>query len=223
METEVILKRELFSSEISQKSKSEFFSLSDLIKAGNKWRALNGLETINATDWLNKKSTKEFIHELELKYGKVYIPGKGRGKHSWAHPLLFIDLALFISPKLKVEVYEWIFDKLIKLRNDSGDSYKDMCGALFCKIPNSRAFSFYISKVALSIKNILKVEDWNSTTQEKLDKRDKIHVAIKLYCNVIKNPDNAVKFALKEYCPESIELIDNIDLKINIDPNKKED
>jgi hypothetical protein len=32
---------------------------------------------------------------------------------------------------LKIEVYSWLFDKLIKYRNNSGDSYKKMAGALF--------------------------------------------------------------------------------------------
>ena len=42
MVTEVIMKRELFGHEISQKSKSEFFSATDLSKAGNEWRRSNG-------------------------------------------------------------------------------------------------------------------------------------------------------------------------------------
>ena len=29
---------------------------------------------------------------------------------------LFLDLALAINPKLKVEVYEWLFDKLLEYR-----------------------------------------------------------------------------------------------------------
>ena len=35
------MKRELFGQEISQKSKSEFFSATDLLRAGNKYRAMN--------------------------------------------------------------------------------------------------------------------------------------------------------------------------------------
>jgi hypothetical protein len=41
METEVIMKRKLFDSEISQKSQSGFFSATDLVNAGNRWRTLN--------------------------------------------------------------------------------------------------------------------------------------------------------------------------------------
>ena len=43
MKTEVVMKREIFGKEIKQKSKSEFFSATDLERAGNAWRATNGL------------------------------------------------------------------------------------------------------------------------------------------------------------------------------------
>ena len=37
MNTEVIMKREIFGCEIRQKSKNSFFCASDLVNAGNKW------------------------------------------------------------------------------------------------------------------------------------------------------------------------------------------
>lgn len=55
--------------------------------------------------------------------------------------LLFLDLALAINPKLKVEVYEWLFDKLLEYRNDSGDSFKEMTGALYNNCSNKSQFS----------------------------------------------------------------------------------
>ena len=107
------------------------FSATDLIRSGNKWRISNGLEPFDMKKWFQLKGTKEFISELELVYGKVKISGRGRGSHTWVHPMLFIDMALAISPKLKVKAYQWLYDSLLKYRNDSGDSYKKMCGALF--------------------------------------------------------------------------------------------
>jgi hypothetical protein len=98
------MQRELFGHLISQNSKTEFFSATDLVKAGNQWRARQGLDHFNNSEWFRLKSTMEFVAELESKYTKVKISGKGRGKHTWVHPLLFIDLALAISPKLKIEV-----------------------------------------------------------------------------------------------------------------------
>ena len=60
MKTEVILKRELLGGEISQKSKSEYFSATDLIRVGNKWRSLNGLKN---------KTLDEYNHLMDaLRY-----------------------------------------------------------------------------------------------------------------------------------------------------------
>ena len=200
MITEVIMKRELFGHQISQKSKSEFFSATDLQKAGNDWRRKNGLRDFNLSQFLKSKSTVQFINELEEKFNtKVVISGRGRTTATWVHPLLFIDIALSISPKLKIEVYDWIYDTLIKNRNNSGDSYKEMASALWQRHTNHREFPVFISKVADYIKNQIGVNDWNEATTEQLQLRDKIHTAIKLYCNVLTDPREAVRLGVLEY------------------------
>ena len=52
MKTEVIMQRELFGHTIQQKSKSEFFSVTDLVKAGNKWRMANNIKPFNFNQWI---------------------------------------------------------------------------------------------------------------------------------------------------------------------------
>ena len=199
METQVIMKRELFGHEIRQQSKSQYFSATDLVKAGNNWRVKNGLNEINFHQYLKGKSTTEFIEEIEKKYNlKALISTKGRLGQTWVHPLLFIDIALFIDVKLKIEVYEWIFDNLIKFRNDSGDSYKEMSAAIYIRYQNKREFPNYIQKVANYIRQELNVNDWESATQEQLQKRDKIHNNIKLLCNVLNDTNQAVRIGVKE-------------------------
>ena len=196
MKTEVIMKRSLFGVEISQKSQSEMFSATDLVKAGNKWRIMNGLQPFDMSAWFLNKSTKEFISELENKYGKVKIAGRGRGNNTWVHPLLFIDMALAINPKLKVEVYEWLFDNLIKYRNESGDSYKRMCGNLYCNHENKRNFPAFVTSVADKVKLACRVKDWNKATEEQLSKRDRIHHNIALLSDVLRNNDEAVRIGI---------------------------
>lgn len=201
MTTEVTMKRTLFGKDISQKSKSEFFSATDLVEAGNNFRRENGLSQFNLSQYLKSKSTNDFVEELEIKYGiKVINSSRGRNSKTWVHPLLFIDIALAISPKLKVEVYEWLFDHLIANRNISGDSYKEMSSAIYSNYGNKKEFPKYISKVAEHIKKSVGVSDWESCTSEQLEKRDKIHVAIKLFCNVLNDTNQAVRLGVLEYC-----------------------
>lgn len=192
------MKRDIFGGEVSQQSKTEFFSATDMVRAGNKWRVANDLGLFNLSQWLQSASTLEFIHELEKKYGNVVIKGRGRNAHTWVHPLLFIDMALAISPSLKIEVYEWLFDHLLKHRNDSGDSYKEMCGALYVLYGNKREFPEFISKVADRIKGVIGVKDWQSADEYQLELRDRIHRSIKLLCNVLKNPVQAVRIGIYE-------------------------
>ncbi len=200
MITEVIMKRDILGGKISQKSKSEFFSATDLEEIGNDWRKANDLPKFDMNSFFNNKATKEFIEEIEKKYGvKARITSKGKGHHTWIHPLLFIDMALAISPTLKVEVYEWIFDNLLKFRNDSGDSYREMSGALFTRCTNKSEFPRYIIKVANAIQIACDVSDWQTATKEQLELRDKIHDSIKLLARVMKGSEPIVRIAIEEH------------------------
>lgn len=197
MKTAVVMKRKLLGGEIAQNSKTEYFSGTDLVKVGNKWRAANGMDLFSMKNWLGNKGTKEFIQELEAKYDcKARIAARGKGSHTWLHPLLFIDMALAISPKIKLETYEWLFDQLINYRNDSGDSYKLMCGCLYARCTSKTSFRFYLSDVATKIRLACGVKDWNEATQEQLAKRDKIHNNIALLADVLNNNDEAVRIGI---------------------------
>lgn len=195
MKTSVVMERQLFGMPVSQHSKNEFFSATDLVKAGNRWRAINGLGSFNEKAWLVNKGTKEFIDELEVKYGKVKISARGRGQHTWIHPLLFIDMALAISPKLKVETYEWMFDHLIKNRNESGDSYNLLCGALYRRHTNKANFPKYIQEVAKNIQLACDARDWNKASESQLRARDKIHKEAALLCEVLQDNEMALRIA----------------------------
>jgi len=196
MKTAVVMRRELLGGSISQNSKTGMFSATDLVKIGNKWRIANDLEPFTMKSWLQNKSTKEFICELETKYGEVKKSARGKGSHTWMHPLLFIDMALAISPKIKLETYEWLFDQLIKYRNDSGDSYKPMCGALYAHAKNKTYFHQYVQGVARNIKQACNVTDWNEATESQLKLRDKLHNDIALLADVLNNNDEAVRLAI---------------------------
>lgn len=198
MKTEVIMKREIFGKEISQKSKSEFFSATDLVRAGNVWRITNGLEPFNMKAWFQQKGTKDFISALEKEYGKIKISGRGRGNHTWVHPFLFIDMALAISPTLKIEVYKWLYDSLLKYRNNSGDSFKKMSGALYLNASNKSLFTREIQEYSREIKSACNVNDWETANEGQLELRDRIHENIALLCDVLNNNVDAVRIGIKK-------------------------
>ncbi len=198
MKTEVTMKRTLFGIEISQKSKSEFFSATELVKAGTKWRLLNDKPKFSLSEYFRASQTLEFIDELENKFGVVKTAGRGRNAQTWVHPFLFIDIALAISPRLKVETYQWLMDSLLKYRNDSGDSYKRMCGALFYRAKSKSTFSLSISSVAKLIKFECGVKDWQTATESQLLLRDKIQDSIYLLSDVLTDVDSIVNISIRK-------------------------
>lgn len=204
METAVIMKRKLFDCDISQNSKTGFFSATDLVRAGNRWRMLNKLERFDMNDFFNLKSTKIFISALEKEFGVVKISGRGRGIHTWIHPYLFIDMALAINPELKLKVYEWIYDSLIKYRNESGDSYKKMTGALWISQSNKSLFTKEIVDIANRIKIECNVDNWQEATEEQLKLRDKIHEYIAVFSDIIRERNNLLDVAIKKAKDEVI-------------------
>ena len=198
MKTQVIMKRKLFGYDIKQQSKTNMFSATDLAKAGNKWRESRGMNAFNLSQFLKSEKTTEFIDELHKKYDIVISKGRGRNAQTWVHPLLFIDIALAISPQLKVETYEWLFDNLLKFRNDSGDSYKQMSAALYVRFGNNREFPRFISNVASRILSACGVTDWQEASEAQLKKRDLIHNSIKTLTNVLTDPEESVRIGIKE-------------------------
>lgn len=196
MKTEVIMRRELFGKEIRQKSKSEMFSATDLVNAGNKWRLAHDMAIFNLAGFLKAEKTQEFIRMLESNYDNVIVKSRGRNSTTWVHPFLFIDIALAINPELKIEVYKWLYDELLKYRNSSGDSYKKMAGAIATKTP-SREISKKIIEVANIIKEEIGVDNWQEATEEQLKLRDKLHDKIATLCDLI-SVDEAVRISIKQ-------------------------
>lgn len=198
MITQVIVKRPFLGSEISQESKSNLFSATDLVKIINKKRRELELTPFNLSQYLRGKQTKEFIEALQEENETVIKKDRGRNSMTWVHPLLFIDIALAVNPKLKIQVYQWLYDELLKYRNDSGDSYKKMCGALFNNTENKQYFPKYITKVATFIKSKVSVDNWNTANEQQLRLRDSIHNNISLLSDVLKNNDQAVRIGVEK-------------------------
>jgi hypothetical protein len=200
MKTNVMMERKIFGNVIKQRSDNGFFSLTDMERAGNAYRIANGLSTIRLQTYFAKEETKDFIREIENRYTVAKIASRGRYANTWGHPLLFIDMALTFHPKLKLEVYEWIQDELIKYRNDSGDSYKNMCGAIMTRLSNKSNFRSYVKKVAVIIRLACKVKSWETATEEQLKKRDRIQDVMTLYTKALTNPNDCLRMAVIEVC-----------------------
>lgn len=83
--------------------------------------------------------TKEYIKVIvseEILHGQnsAYVKSRasrGQNAGTWMHPLLFIDFAMWLNPKFKLNVIEFVSDELIRYRNEAGDTYKALSAAIY--------------------------------------------------------------------------------------------
>lgn len=148
MKTSVVMQRQFNGKIIRQNSKTEFLNLNDLMDC---FLCENPTSSKRIDKFLNMKQTQEFaetIREAELEAKKLNTPNSGdlvlpitepitvietkRGKNggTWVHPYLFLDFAMWLNPLFKLWAMGIIEDKLLKLRNDAGDKFKEMQQAL---------------------------------------------------------------------------------------------
>ena len=111
--------------EVLQRTKDGMFNATALL---NQWNRAAGMKK-EMNDYLRLQSTHDFLSALQSEFdfkdgNSPYLTT--RGKYSggtWMTPLLFIDFAMWLNPKFKVQVLKFVYDELIKCRTAAGDNY----------------------------------------------------------------------------------------------------
>lgn len=127
MKTNQVMVRPMGQMQVFQRTKDSMFNATAFIK---QWNSLNNSKK-EIKDYLNNKATKEYIETM--KQDPEFIGGilpmkksranKGINAGTWMHPFLFIDFAMWLNPKFKLEVIKFVKDQLIKYRHNAGDYY----------------------------------------------------------------------------------------------------
>lgn len=131
MKTNVVMIRKMGNFDVSQRTKDGMFNGTLLLSQWNKSIGANGRKGKRVDDFLNLESTKQFLNALNEdilntenpRYLKTHISDRGKNGGTWMNPLLFIDFAMWLNPRFKVNVLKFVYDELIKQRNDAGDNY----------------------------------------------------------------------------------------------------
>jgi len=128
MKRSQVMIREFAGEMIRQDHKSEMFSATDMVAM---------FKDKNISNWVNAKSTEEFIKIIcnreGLEYEQVLYKAKAKKgdlRGTWVHPLLAADLALWLSPDFKYKVLRWLQDNLCANRDQAGDTHKEMCAMI---------------------------------------------------------------------------------------------
>lgn len=110
----------------TRRTKDGMVSLTELCNAFNE---LNGTDK-RVQNYLRQQSTNDLIAELQ---NDVVAPNSAtrivshRNKYgTWGHPLLWLDFAMWLSPKFKLACLKLISDKVIPIRLDTIQRHKDL-------------------------------------------------------------------------------------------------
>ncbi len=123
--------------EVRQEHKTRFFNINDFTKVANTYRANKGMTEARFDVYKKSQKTQEFLDALMEDENLIQVikSSKGKDGSTWAHPLVFFDYAMWISPELKIKVYKWLYDNLAEFRDVSGDSYKVLTGVIQSTYP----------------------------------------------------------------------------------------
>lgn len=141
MKTNQIMTRPMGDFHVEQRTKDGMFNATDLLK---QWNISSGQQK-DIAHYFENNSTEEFINALisEEKFtsrNSVYVKSKARmdrGGGTWMHPIMFIDFAMWLNPAFKVKVIKFVYDQMLKYRNDAGDAYKELSSAINSIVPNT--------------------------------------------------------------------------------------
>ncbi len=167
MKTNQVMTRKMGQFEVMQRTSDGMFNATTLLK---QWNGTMGMKK-EMGDYFENHSTKEFIctiierenhHRGNSPYdGKstksvVYKSRANRGANAgtWMHPLLFIDFAMWINSSFKYDVLKFVYDELVKYRNEAGDAYREVSAAVQ-KIVGKSEMTAKIQQVAKALNHIV--------------------------------------------------------------------
>jgi len=141
MKTSANISRKMGDFEVIQRTKDGYFDANHLLRQWNEAHPKKRNRQIDR--FLNSTKTKEFIEEIQTIENQhvpksvdvdfqVVIRQKGRAKKNagrtpdkvWMHPCLYIDFAMWLNPRFKYHVIQFVYDKfrqeLIKISQHRG-------------------------------------------------------------------------------------------------------
>lgn len=156
MKTNQNLIRKMGGFDVIQRTSDGMFNATLLMK---QWNESNGSKKEIKHFLEENKNTQEFITALiseENLNGRnsAYLKTRGMKGGTWMHPFLFIKFSMWLNPRFEVKVIKFVYDELIKYRNEAGDAYREMAASIQKIVPKNE-LPVRISHVAKAINHIV--------------------------------------------------------------------
>lgn len=134
MKTNNVMVRPMGDFVVQQRTKDGMFNATALIA---QWNASSG-EKKEVTKFFENDGAQQFIKALMEEenlhtQNSAYVKSKARadrGGGTWMHPYLFVKFAMWLNPRFEVKVIKFVYDEMIKYRNEAGDAYKYLSAAV---------------------------------------------------------------------------------------------
>lgn len=134
---------------VVQRTSDGYFDGSELLR---QWNNIEGNTRRRMDKFLESDNTSEFLkalaedesHRSKMTIGENQLVIKIKGRNTkggktpdkvWMNPLLFIKFAMWINPTFEVKVLRFVYDEMIRYRNDAGDAYKELSSAVMKIVP----------------------------------------------------------------------------------------
>jgi hypothetical protein len=140
---------------VNQRTSDGMFNATELL---SQWNDFAGTQK-QMSHFTENASTKEYIKTIEndlnsKERNSVLIQSRGKNGGTWMHPYLFIDFAMWLNPKFKLQVIKFVYDELIKYRHEAGDAYILLSYSLGKIVPKS-FLPIAIQKVSQAMNHIV--------------------------------------------------------------------
>ena len=84
------------------------------------------------------------------------------------HPFLFVKFAMWLNPRFEVKVIKFVYDQMIKYRNEAGDAYKEL-GAAVSKIVDKSFMPVAMSNISKGINYVVFGDHYSLIRNDKGD------------------------------------------------------
>ncbi len=182
MKTNNVILRPMGQFQVQQRTKDGMFNATALLKQWNNY--VENLNTQNSgyykrkdlDDFFATKNNKEFISALieeENLNGEnsAYLASRGKNGGTWMHPILFVKFAMWLNPQFEVKVIKFVYDEMIKYRNEAGDAYKELSAAIYTIVDKSQMPS-RMAEVSKGINYVVFGEHRNMIRNDKGTEQD---------------------------------------------------
>ncbi len=200
------MERELMGMVVRQNHKTCMLCANDLHSVGNSARNISGFSKKQMASYFNLESTRELINEIclidNLKSEEVKKSERGKSGGTWVHPVLFVDMAMWYSPELKVRIIKWVVDGLLDARDESGNEFKAMMTELTKCFPDEMSDPSKYIAVSRSIAAACRVglgkDKWQQATEDQLKLRKKIQESAVLLADMSPNVGTCINKAIEK-------------------------